>query len=184
MAVLGVLILWYSYSQCTTIRIRNLILACVHVTSGYCTQTSPYICRYNTFYIAYCIRLHGQIKVHTKLWLCQRHCLSTSQGLYQILITSGQHNDVYVKLCSKVCCHYATNQATVFIQMDATPRLVAALELTPRLTVSKGKQTPHLIILSGGVAMNQCAHVRQRLHARVRMINVYCTEEANVRCSV
>ena len=28
---------------------------------------------------------------------------------------------------------------TIFIRMDAAPRLVAALELTPRLTVSEGK---------------------------------------------
>ena len=28
---------------------------------------------------------------------------------------------------------------TIFIQMDAAPRLVAALELTPRLTVREGK---------------------------------------------
>ena len=45
-----------------------------------------------------------------------------------------------------------SSKITVFIRMDAAPRLVAALELMPHLIL--------FIILSGSVATNQCAHVR------------------------
>jgi len=90
MVVLGVLILWYSYNWCTTISIRNLILHCVHVTVSRLCHTFV-----DTILSIHCILCHvtGADKstashyiCHTKLWLCQRHCLSISQVyLYDVL---------------------------------------------------------------------------------------------------
>ena len=48
----------------------------------------------------------------------------------------------YETCLRRFCTQFQEKPATVFIRIDAEPRLVAALELTPRLTVSEGKQQP------------------------------------------